>query len=184
MKKVLFSALLLGITILVNAQETTFKPFKFDIAFGYAVPGGSGSKGGVIFAMEPKYALNDYITVGLRLEGAATARVTMDANGNDYTGDVKASASYLLTGDYYFTTTKLRPFAGIGAGLYRNAAVDLTSDDVQSGSKFGFAPRAGFELGHFRTAIEYNVAGKSGEFNNNYLGIKLGFFVGGGRLKY
>ncbi len=45
---------------------------------------------------------------------------------------------------------------------------------------FAFAPRVGFEYGHFRTAIEYNAVGKTGAINNNYLGIKLGFFIGGG----
>jgi len=54
---------------------------------------------------------------------------------------------------------------------------------LQAASKFGFAPRAGFELGHFRTALEYNIAGKTGSINNNYLSIKLGFFIGGGRNK-
>ena len=112
-------------------------------------------------------------------------RATVNSNGEAMKGDAKASASYLLTSDYYFNTNSFRPFAGIGAGLYRNAAVSLDSDDMegdmQTGSKFGFAPRVGFEYGHFRTAIEYNVAGKAGNINNNYLGIKLGFFIGGGR---
>jgi len=31
-------------------------------------------------------------------------------------------------------------------------------------------------------AIEYNMAGKTGSLNNNYLGIKLGAFIGGGRI--
>lgn len=186
MKKMFICALVLQFSLLSQAQETTFKPFKFDIALGYAIPGGSGTKGGVIFAFEPKYALNDAITLGLRWEGAAMVRATVDETGEDVKGDAKASASYLLTGDYYFNTNRFRPFAGIGAGLYRNAAVRIESEDIETdmktSSKFGFAPRVGFEFGHFRTAIEYNVAGKVGNYNNNYLGIKMGFFIGGGRL--
>jgi hypothetical protein len=91
MKKVLFGLSILATSILANAQETTFKPFKFDIATGYAVPGGSGTKGGLIFAFEPKYALNDNITVGLRWEGAVMVRATVDANGETMKGDAKAS---------------------------------------------------------------------------------------------
>jgi outer membrane protein W len=186
MKKILICALVLQLSFLAHAQETTFKPFKFDIALGYAIPSGSGTKGGVIFALEPKYALNDAITLGLRLESALTVQGELDMDNEEMKGDVKASGSYLLTGDYYFNTNKFRPFIGIGAGLYRNAAVDLETDDVEAdmktSSKFGFAPRAGFEFGHFRTAIEYNAAGKAGAYNNNYLGIKMGFFIGGGRL--
>ena len=192
MKKLTFALALSAISFFTNAQETqstTFKPFKVDIATGYAIPGGSGAKGGVVFALEPKYAINDNITLGLRFEAALTARAAVDNNGETVTGDVKASGSYLATGDYFFNTNKFRPFAGLGAGLYKLAAVEFSSDqdvdkaDLEAKSKFGFAPRAGFELGHFRTAIEYNVAGKTGDINNNYLAIKLGFFIGGGRMK-
>ena len=183
MRKIFLFALGLSCAAISNAQ--TFKPFKVDIATGYAIPGGEGSKGGVLFAVEPKYAVNDNISVGLRMEAAVTARASVDANGDLKEGDVKASASYLLTGDYYFNTNKFRPFAGAGAGLFKVAGAEITStdtEDVQTGSKFGFAPRVGFEFGHFRMAAEYNVIGKTGEIKNSYMGIKFGFFIGGGRL--
>jgi outer membrane protein W len=186
MKKVLMTALILASVICSNAQSTVFKPFKVDLAFGYAVPGGSGSKGGVLFAIEPKYAINDNIALGLRMEAAVMARATTDASGQEFTGDVKASGSYLATADYYFNTNKFRPFAGLGAGIYSNAAVAVNSgtaeSEVAASTKFGAAPRVGFEYGHFRMAAEYNVVGKTGSINNNYLGIKLGFFIGGGRM--
>jgi len=184
MKKILFSTLLLGAAVVGNAQ--TFKPFKVDFATGYASPGGSGAKGGVLFAVEPKYAINDNITLGVRFEGAVMARATKDASGDYVAGDVKAAGSYLATGDYYFNTNKFRPFAGAGVGLFSTAgaSVDSNGDVIEgaSSSKFGAMPRAGFEFGHFRFAIEYNVLGKTGSINNNYLGIKFGFFAGGGRL--
>ena len=184
MKKMFFGILLLGVATLANAQ--TFKPFKFDFATGYAIPGGSGSKGGVLFALEPKYAVNDAITVGLRCEGAIMARAVKDGTGEYVAGDVKASGSYALTGDYYFNTNSFRPFAGIGVGLFSSAAASVNSsgDYVEgaSGRKLGGFPRVGFEFGHFRAAIEYNLAGKTGSINNNYFGIKLGFFAGGGRI--
>lgn len=184
MKKLLIAVFSIGIALHSHAQETTFKPFKVDLALGYAIPSGSGAKGGIIIAMEPKYALNDNIAVGLRLEGALMVRASIDASGEAVEGEAKYNGSYLLTGDYYFTTTTFRPFAGIGAGLYRIAAASFDeedAEDIQRTSKFGFAPRVGFEVGHFRTALEYNIAGKSGTINNNYLGIKMGFFIGGGR---
>jgi hypothetical protein len=39
--------------------------------------------------------------------------------------------------------------------------------------------RGGFEFGHFRAGLEYNIIGE----RNNYLGIKLGVCFGGGRLE-
>jgi outer membrane protein X len=185
MKKILFTAFAVIATLMSEAQtELTFKPFKFDIALGYAIPRGSGTKGGVLFAIEPKYALNDNITLGLRAEIAITANVD-NINSDEATGNVKGSASYLATGDYYFNTNAVRPFVGGGVGVFHNAAANLdatTEADVEQKYKFGFMPRIGIETGHFRAAIEYNAAGKSGTMNNNYLGIKIGFFLGGGRL--
>jgi hypothetical protein len=185
MKKFSFALACVIISFLGNAQSTVFKPFKVDLAFGYAVPGGKGAKGGMLFAIEPKYAITDNITAGLRMEGAVMAQAQMDqATGEVKSGSVKANASYAATGDYYFTTSTFRPFAGVVAGIYSVAGASIENDeagDVATGKKFGFAPRAGFEVGHFRTAIEYNIVGKTASINNNYLGIKLGFFMGGGR---
>lgn len=181
------TALAIGFLFTANAQtDRTFKPFKVDISIGYALPAGSGSKGGGLFALEPKYALNDNLSLGLRMETALTVQGT-GTNGEIDNGNVKGSASYLATADYYFNTNRFRPFAGGGAGVYTNASADIsqtsTGEDVKSGSRFGFAPRVGFEYGHFRTAFEYNVAGKTGTINHNYLGIKIGFFLGGGRYE-
>ncbi|CAA9500362.1 MAG: hypothetical protein AVDCRST_MAG96-1934 [uncultured Segetibacter sp.] len=189
MKKIYTTAIAIGAVIFANAQsELTFKPFKVDIAIGYALPSGSGSKAGALVAIEPKYALNDNLTLGLRMETAITVQGAV-VNDEIKEGDVKGSGSYLATADYYFNTNRFRPFVGAGAGLYTNASADLTgeatTEEVEASRtrKFGFAPRVGFEFGHFRTAIEYNVAGKSATLNNNYLGIKLGFFIGGGRYE-
>lgn len=183
MKKLTFSLILLAIAFFSNAQDLAFKPFKVDFSGGYATPSsGNGAKGGALFAIEPKYALTDNLTVGLRMEAALMVRASLDPNATD-AGDVKGSASYLATADYYFNTNDFRPFVGVGAGLYQTATADLSSStgEVNSGNKFGVAPRVGFEYSHFRLAVEYNVAGKTGDINNSYLGIKLGFFVGGGR---
>lgn len=185
MKKKLLTILVIASVICANAQsDLTFKPFKVDLAIGYALPAGSagegasGRKGGIVSSVEPKYALSDYLTLGLRMETAITLK------GNTESGNLKASGSYLATADYYFTTNTIRPFAGIGAGYFRNASADLNSSDVASSSKLGFAPRVGFETGHFRTAVEYNFAGKTEGISNNYLALKIGFFLGGGRYDY
>src|SRR5437763_4539550 len=143
MKKTMFIAFILGSAVLANAQsKPTFRPFKVDFALGYAVPSGSGSKGGVLFAVEPKYAVRDNISVGLRIEAAVTARASIDQSGQEVSGSAKASASYLLTGDYYLSNNQFRPFVGIGAGIYSLASVDISSTgngEVAAGTKFGVA---------------------------------------------
>jgi outer membrane protein W len=182
MKKLLSLALLVICFNLAHAQ--TFKPFKVDVSTGYAIPQGDGAKGGLLFVIEPKYAVMDQLSVGLRMEGALTATVA-EVNGEEIEGDVKALSSYLATGDYYFSNNKFRPFGGAGLGIFRVAGVSLDENNWEDGniptsysSKFGFMVRGGFEYGHFRMGAEYNFVGdKSG-----YAGIKLGFCIGGGRL--
>ena len=185
MKKILFSTLLLGVAFFGNAQSTAFKPFKFDFAVGYGIPAGSGSSAGVILALEPKYSINNNITLGLRFEGAVLAKASYDANTGVTKADAHFNASYLATGDYFFNTNSFRPFVGLGVGLFNSVAAAAdntgTAEASVSTNKFGAAPRVGFEAGHFRMGVEYNIAGKSGSINNNYLGIKIGFFVGGGK---
>ncbi len=189
MKKIILMPLAVISFLLTQAQEKKesgiriFKKFKTDVSFGYAAQQGSGktsgTKGGALFAIEPKYAVMDELSIGLRLEAAVA--VNIDATGNS-SSSAKGNASYLLTGDYYFSNKKFRPFGGIGAGLFTTLSVDdktinSTTVEIPQSTKFGFMARTGFEYGHFRMGLEYNfVADKAG-----YLGIKLGACIGGGR---
>lgn len=196
MKKIVLSFLFLASVAIANAQSE-FKPFKVDVSLGYAIPGGTGSKGGVLFVVEPKYAVIPSVSVGLRMEAAIMARGRTDANGNGVEADVKAAGSYLLTGDYYFTSSTVRPFAGAGLGIYSLAAASTEDDgaNVSAGSKFGEMIRAGVELSHFRVGVEYNIVPKTtmeyvnvngvkttSSMKNGYIGIKLGFCIGGGKI--
>lgn len=197
MKKIVLSFLLLASVAIANAQYE-FKPFKVDVSLGYAIPGGEGAKGGVLFVIEPKYAVIPSVSLGLRLETAIMARGRTDASGTNTEFDVKAAGSYLVTGDYYFTSSKVRPFAGAGLGLYSLAAASTEDDgaSVSSGSKFGQMIRAGVELSHFRVGLEYNIVPKTtmeyinsngvkttSSMKNGYVGIKVGFTIGGGRIE-
>lgn len=157
----------------------TFKPFKFDISAGYAsYSAGSGNNGGFLLSIEPKYAINDQITFGLKAETA------ISITGDENNGTVKGSGSYLATGDYYFSTNTVRPFVGAGIGVFTHASADIgSSEDIQGTTKFGFAPRLGVEIAHFRAAVEYNFAGKVGDVSKNYLGVKMGVLIGGGRIE-
>ncbi|MEJ7587354.1 MAG: hypothetical protein WKI04_07300 [Ferruginibacter sp.] len=76
--KIIFSYLLIATSILsVNAQESDriFKRFKGDVSLGVALPTGSTANGGILFAMEPKFALMNKLSVGLRIEGCSYGQV-------------------------------------------------------------------------------------------------------------
>ena len=178
-------------------SESDLKPFKVDVSLGYAIPGGTGAKGGVLFAIEPKYAVISNLAVGLRMEAAVIARFSgYDADGIPNDGSVKAAGSYLATGDYYFSDNySFRPFAGAGAGIFSLASAEFDSDQgaISGGTKFGGMVRGGIEMKHFRLGVEYNIVPKTTftGFDNNgnetkltskngYIGIKLGVCIGGG----
>jgi len=197
MKKI-YLFLSLAIVSFSALAQSDLKPFKVDVSVGYAIPGGSGSKGGVLFVVEPKYAVMPALSVGLRMEGAVVARFSgYDADGYPNDASVKASGSYLATGDYYFTDNYIfRPFAGAGVGIFRLASVEVnsTGDGVSASTKFGGMIRAGVEVSHFRLGVEYNIVpetkfqgyNSNGDLTeltskNGYIGLKIGVCFGGGR---
>ena len=182
------------------AQE--YKAFRVGLGTGYALPGGDGAKGGVLFYMEPGYRVSDQILVNLRMEFAAMARGFEGADESaDF--DVSTSGSYTLNGQYYFSNEGFRPFVGLGFGTYsvKAASASFDGQDLTVGSdasKFGFYPRIGFDAGHFQLTIDYNIVSKikesytldfgdgvvvDGEYEQktSYIGIRLGAFIGGGR---
>ncbi|HVM88437.1 MAG TPA: hypothetical protein VMT76_09620 [Puia sp.] len=172
-----------------DSTGRVFKKFKVDLAIGYASPKSSSSgadyNGGALFAIEPKFAVIDPLSVGARIEAAVTGHVyknTSSNSNNSNNSNGKANLSYLLTADYYFTKTKLRPFIGAGGGIYTTGILDSNtvnsnSRSVPTTSQFGFMARAGIEVGHFRLGIEYNFAANDAA----YLGLKIGAYIGGGR---
>jgi outer membrane protein W len=167
-----------------------FKKFKVDISVGYAIPqsssSGSNFSGGGLFAVEPKYALIDPLAIGVRFEAAATVNEYNNNNSNNSNNvKGKATLSYLITLDYYFSNKGFRPFIGAGAGIFTTANVDSTdynsnASSIPRSSQFGFMLRAGFEASHFRVGIEYNFVSNSA----NYLGLKVGICIGGERKKH
>ncbi|UFH55588.1 hypothetical protein [Spirosoma sp. KNUC1025] len=195
MKKYLAGVLML-VAISATAQE--YKPFKVNLSVGFAKPLNSGVSGGFLATVEPKYGLSDNFDLGLRLELASVAR-GIKQNGTTYTGDVGAFTSYLLTGTYLFGTGGVRPFLGVGAGLYTIGAggtVVISSNgqpnqniQLVSDNKFGGMIRGGIKAGHFVAAVEYNAVPTSKNNSsslevtseNAYLGIKVGVDLGGGR---
>ncbi|MBS2210350.1 outer membrane beta-barrel protein [Carboxylicivirga mesophila] len=197
MKKVLLlvAVLVAGIAS-ANAQSENYKAFKVDVGTLYAIPGAEEMASGLGFYIEPKYNMTDNLALGLKMEWAIMGAA------DEYDVDISALGTYQLTGDYYFGDSKVRPFVGLGAGIYAMGSVtasntqmsiggvtvdagDLMVDEVmpEFGTKFGFAPRAGLLLGHFRLGLEYNIITGIDDVlpSRNYLSFKVGFEIGGGK---
>lgn len=177
-----------------NAQEEG--KFRVGMNFGVAIPSGGA---GFMFDVEPKYNLNDNMNVGLRFGAAIIVKaVEVDGGGEFESAKASVNSSYLGTFDYYFPLGgSFTPFVGGGIGLFNIASVGFADGDegsvsgVDASTKFGGMLRGGFEVGKFRMALEYDLIPKTtlqdvegkeiGTISNGYLGITVGFFVGGGR---
>ncbi|NMM49542.1 porin family protein [Marinigracilibium pacificum] len=183
MKKLLFAiAALVFINVAANAQE--FKPFSVGVDLGYGIPTGDKLNGGIIFAVEPAWKFNDQLEASLRYEGAVLAGVSED--GTEV--DASAIGSWLIGGRYFLNTNDFRPFAGLGLGIFNIASTTAIDENFETfevgGTKFGFAPKVGFQFKHIRLAAEYNaVLGVEEQLGSqNYLSIKFGAVIGGGRF--
>lgn len=191
MKKSLLTLSFIALALFSKAQEDRiFKPFKVDLAIGFAIPSGKGIKGGALLALEPKYAIMDQLALGLRMEGVMTVIDYVSFSSGESNESISIASSFSATGDYYFSNKNFRPFLGAGPGIYGlvRAAVkssdlpDNSSATIVTESQFGALVRGGFETGHFRMALEYNIIGASDDHTkNSYLGIKISGFFGGGR---
>ena len=190
MKKKTLIVLLTVLTLSLNsfAQSTAYTPWQVDFMGGYAAASGKGTKGGIALYLEPKYHITDNLSAGLRLGGALTAKYTLNDAGDEVgEASVAAVASYLITGDYYFQKeagAKFRPFAGIGLGFASAAGATATdleeTSEAQTKNGFSGMARVGFDVSHFRFNLEYDVNPKTGRISNNYIGVNLGFYIGGG----
>ncbi len=191
MKKIIVLAALLAAGFSSSFAQLNYKAFKVDVGGMYAIPTGDGVKAGIGFYVEPKYNITDHIAAGFKMEWAIMGAEEVDGASVD----ISAIGSYQVTGDYYFGTSKVRPFAGLGMGIYslRTATMkaevntedyDLeVNEEFDFGNKFGFAPRVGILMSHFRIGLEYNIITglESGLESKNYLALKVGFEIGGGK---
>lgn len=183
---VLFTVL--AVSVSSFAQSTAYTPWQVNFTGGYAAASGKGTKGGIALHLEPQFHITDNFTAGIRLGGALTAKFALNSTGEEIgEASIAVVSSYLATGDYYFQKeagAKFRPFAGIGLGYASAAGVSSTdvtqTGEAQTKSGFGGLIRAGFDVSHFRFNLEYDVNPKTGRISNNYFGINLGFYIGGG----
>lgn len=166
------------------AQE--FKPFKVDVGIGFNSPLGDRAGNGFGGYIEPRYGINDQITLGLRLGWSALTSGNITVSTQIVSVSAATVRNTMFTGEYFFSLEKVRPFAGIGVGMYtrQSYGVSVNNNSIQVGDlngtvrNFGFAPRIGLNAGHFRLSTIFNFTGND---ISNYFGINIGFEFGGGR---
>jgi hypothetical protein len=164
--KFLFIVFFIPISIYAQETESIYNPVKVDLmgGLGFSFAGGNSS---ILISVEPKYALNDNVTLGLRFE---FIHLKVTDRYIDHLVFFYPSTSIIVTADHYFNYNKWKPVGGIGIGVYNIGSGYNTSS-------IGILPRIGLETEKFRTALEINLpfAGRSESLG--YLGIKAGYIL-------
>ena len=165
------------------SQDPIFKPFRVDVAglFDLSLDQESGNGGG--FAIEPRYGVNDNLVVGVRFEGVYLNNSNTSVSLSGVDTDNSKIYGVLFTGDCYLGYEVVRPFVGLGMGIFtmktKDVSVGWTDVDVGTHSinRFGFSPRVGVNIKHLKLAAIFNITGKD---IPSYVGFQAGIEIGGG----
>lgn len=165
-----------------SAKDQKFRPLKFEFGIGVAQSYEVETYNDLILYLQPSYRFSRALTLSFRAQMANIDR-----------GSVQHCFSYTVNGQFYFTHTKVRPFAGVGGGLYHLPDTEYWSfgaggmihsiTDVPTENRFGFYPQLGVETGPVKLSVEYEFIPKTGiryekvKIRNDYLGITLSAFI-------
>lgn len=147
--------------ISLNAQEKG--KIRFGLDAGMTLPGmGAGFSGD----MDLRYNILDNLNLGVKFGGAFMLK-ELNASEASASAIMNISSIGMLHGDYYFNkgTNMFAPFVGAGIGSFSllniyiadTSSGNYTYDNVPLEKKIGGMLRGGFELGHFRLALEYYI---------------------------
>lgn len=154
-------------------------------------------RNGAGFVAEIKVDAHAHVAIGGRVEIA----VMFGGRVDDEELPFGMAAAGLLEAELFLGAGPVRPFAGLGAGVYSIGSHTIVSDpdgesgiSTTTGRYLGVAPQVGIDLGRVRLAATYNaILGTSVEYRHtsggvehrealsqDYLSLELSFRFGGG----
>ncbi len=199
MRSYIFAGLAVALTASTAfAQAEHYQPIRVDsgLTGTYTASAGRGGFGAVV---EPKYLIHDNVAIGLHFEGAVMFGGSIGENG-DTSMSMGVVAATLAKGEYLLGLGSVRPFVGLGIGMFDIASQSVSTSsmnasvDQKAGRFFGIAPQIGIDLGRVRLAATYNYmlgadivveqtvngAMQTASYSQNYLSFDLSFRFGGG----
>lgn len=173
--------------------------FKVKLGGGYAIPAyqsanANETKAGFLYAIEPQYGLLNNLDVGLRFEQAFIQRAEYLDNVLYYQSKAKSVLSAVLTANYTIPIGSVRPYIGVGTGLYYADASEQINATVHYPlpvtTNIGGMGRVGVRYGIVHVEADYNLVGDTNVTNNatrltltaknSYFSLKAGITIGGG----
>jgi hypothetical protein len=217
MKKIiLLSFSLFLVNNIAYSQSKNYSIFRMEITPHVTyIPGAFSGWGGGI-ALEPKINVTDNIAVGMRFAETffgGRNGITAGSNGASVHIGFSYMSSYGIVGEYFFTTTKARPYVNLALRRYSYTSISekvKASDStaavkigIRSADKWGFEPEIGIAFTALRLSVGYNYlfggsdiyvsesASNSGgsivisnrKLNYSHLSFKLGFTIAGRKKK-
>ena len=184
MRKTVLCLLVLILPLVLHAQSgsdsTTLKKWELTIGAGFGTTwrekGNFLDANGLVLSVEPSYNVSRIFTLGARAEYVF---IKDYLSGQDAATRIKAKAfpSLSLTGDITPWSGKVRPFAGIGAGLYflgtaaETSTTGASETDLQT--RIGLSPRIGLKFGKISALVELHIIDEKTLYNRDYTTLKL-----------
>jgi hypothetical protein len=212
MRNLLFPIALFFIATFASAQSKNYSIFRMEITPHITyIPGAFSGWGGGI-ALEPKINITDNISAGMRFAETFFGGRNGIAAGNSGAAvhiGFTYMTSYGIVGEYFFTTTKARPYCSLSLRRYSYTSISekvkasdstaAVSIGVRSAQKWGLEPEIGIAFTAVRLSIGYNYlfggsdiyvsesASNSGgsivvsnrRLNYGHISFKLGFTIAG-----
>lgn len=177
MRKIFILLVIFIITNQAKSQDSTqlFKPFKVIASLGGTIGyGGLPANPGILFSLEPNYTLSDKVDIGMLFQ-----TLTVPVRYDDVIEQEDVVSIHALA-NFYPVKKVIRPFIGGGLGYslfdYSNTA---HSNRLFAADNFSVLVRVGINYKHLNIALEQYII-KNREYNN-YIDIKIGVNIGGGR---
>lgn len=173
MKKILF------VLVAIVASYSASAQFHIELGLNFNSPKGKFAdtyKLGIGGYLEPRYALNENIDLGLLINQSVFAGADLDTGTGNGTVDATGVLLLLPNATYRFSKNKITPYAGLATGIYafQSVQVSNTSENTiekrDAKTKLGFAPRAGVYLGRLNLGLAYNIV-KDANFVQFNLGV-------------
>ncbi len=171
---------LLSMNMPLYSQDMDSDPFRINCGFAFDFPTYNNASNGYGFYVEPRFNVNENLSLGFKFEDDIIGSGNVNYNSANVTPT--RIVPVLMTGNYYFSSGFVRPFIGLGLGMFIMYSNTVSSNiygnnvnTINTNTNFGFEPQLGLNIYHFIIAAVYNYTGNG---TNNYVGIQMGIELG------
>lgn len=166
---------------LAHAEPVRIDPLRIDVGVG-AIIGLPQVDAGWVYSLDPKWTVDDHVVAGLHLE---KSHFFSSGEGDDSHFEVHVLQP---TVELYAFDGDIRPFLGLGIGLYKvqeGGFLSVYAADRDKDLVWGFGAQVGIELGRYHLSGTFHLlqepARVAEDELRSYVSIDHGVRFGGNR---